>query len=120
MINSSVPGPGLWQYRFTRSNEIDGLWILQCHDAKTAVTSAPLSLTFEGELAAYEWIIRAFRLEEHSVNAYLRGEVNAEIAGPVVHEIYKLGEPEQESTLWFYGQFLGAHPLPVDANLLSF
>ena len=120
MINSSVPGPGLWQYRFTRSNEIYGLWILQCHYAKHAVTTAPLSLTFEGELAAYEWIIRAFRLEEHSVNAYLRGEVNADIAGPVVHEIYKLGEPKQESTLWFYGQFLGAHPLPVDANLLSF
>ena len=77
MINSSVPGPGLWEYRFTKSNEIEGLWILQCHDAKTAVTSAPLSLTFEGELAAYEWIIRVFKLEKHSVNEYLRGEVNA-------------------------------------------
>jgi hypothetical protein len=120
MINSSVPGPGLWEYRFTKSIEVEGLWILQCHDAKTAVTSAPLSLSFESELAAYEWIIRAFRLEKHSVNAYLRGEVNAEIAGPVVHEIFKLGEPDQESTLWFYGQFLGANPLPVDANLLSF
>ena len=120
MLNSSVPGPGLWEYRFTKSTLVVDLWILQCHDAKTAVTSAPLSLTFEGELAAYEWIIRVFKLEKHSVNAYLRGEVNAEIAGPVVHEIYKLGEPEQESTLWFYGQFLGAHPLPVDANLLSF
>jgi hypothetical protein len=120
MINSSVPGPGLWEYRFTKSNEVEGLWTLQCHDAKTAVTSAPLSLTFEGELAAYEWIIRVFKLEKHSVNAYLRGEVNAEIAGPVVHEIYKLGQPDQESTLWFYGQFLGANPLPVDAKLLSF
>ena len=120
MINASVPGPGLWQYRFTKSNDVEGLWILQCHDAKTAVTSAPLSLTFEGELAAYEWIIRASKLEKHSVNAYLRGEVNAEIAGPVVHEIYQLGEPDEESTLWFYGQFLGAHPLPVDASLLSF
>lgn len=120
MINSSVPGPGLWEYRFTKSNEVEGLWTLQCHDAKTAVTSAPLSLTFEGELAAYEWIIRVFKLEKHSVTAYLRGEVNAEIAGPVVHEIYRLGQPDQESTLWFYGQFLGANPLPVDAKLLSF
>lgn len=120
MINSSVPGPGLWEYRFTKSNDVEGLWVLQCHDAKTAVTSAPLSLTFDGELAAYEWIIRAFQLEKHSVNAYLRGEVNADIAGPVVHEIYKLGMPDEESTLWFYGQFLGAHPLPVDANLLTF
>lgn len=119
MINSSVPGPGLWEYRFTKSNDVEGLWILQCHDAKTAVTSAPLSLTFEGELAAYEWIVRVFKLQKHSVNSYLRGEVNAEIAGSVVHEIYKLGEPDQESTMWFYGQFLGAHPLPVDAKLLS-
>lgn len=120
MLNSSVPGPGLWEYRFTKSNEIEGLWILQCHDAKTAVTSAPLSLTFEGELAAYEWILRAFKLEKNSINAYLRGVVDAEIAGPVVREIYRLGKPDQESTLWFYGQFLGSHPLPVDAKLLSF
>lgn len=120
MLNESIPGPGLWEYRFTKSNDGEGLWTLQCHDAKTAVTSAPLSLIFTGELAAYEWIIRAFQLEKKSVNAYLRGEVDAEIAGPVVHEIYNLGSPDQESTLWFYGQFLGAHPLPVDANLLSY
>lgn len=120
MINSSVPGPGLWEYRFTKSSEVEGLWTLQCHDAKTAVTSAPLSLTFESELVAYEWIIRAFKLQQKSVNAYIRGEVNAEIAGPVVHEIYKLGEPDQASTLWFYGTYLGANPLPVDASLLSF
>lgn len=119
MLNSSVPGPGLWEYRFTKSLEVEGLWILQCHDAKTAVTSAPLSITFDGELAAYEWIIRVFKLEKKSVNAYIRGEVDAEIAGPVVYEIYNLGAPIEESTLWFYGQFLGAHPLPVDANLLN-
>jgi hypothetical protein len=118
-LNSSIPGPGLWEYRFTQSLLVEGLWTLQCHDAKTAVTSAPLLLTFAGELAAYEWIIRAFQLEKKSVNAYLRGEVAAEIAGPVVHEIYNLGVPIQESTLWFHGEFLGAHPLPVDANLLS-
>ena len=120
MLNTSVPGPGKWEYRFTKSTEVEGLWTLQCHDAKTAVTSAPLTLSFGGELAAYQWIIRAFKLEENSVNAHLRGLVSAEVAGPVLDEIYKLGLPDEDTTLWFYGQFLGAHPLPVDASLLSF
>jgi hypothetical protein len=114
----SVPGPGKWKFHFSKTSESDAMWILQCHDSATATTSAPLRLIFETAEEGPNWLFRAFRVAPEPVDSYLRGEVDSSIAGPIVHEIYALGQPDGESSPWFYGQYLEAHPLPVNAKLL--
>jgi hypothetical protein len=115
----SVPGPGKWKFSFSKDSESDTVWILQCHDSATATTSAPLRLTFEATEEGPDWLFRVFRVAPEPVDSYLRGEVESEIAGPIVHEIFALGQPDEGSSPWFYGQYLEAHPLPVNAKLLT-
>ena len=78
------------------------------------ICASPLKQPKEGP----DWLFRVFRVAPEPVDSYLRGEVEAAIAGPIVHEIYALGQPDGESSPWFYGQYLEAHPLPVNAKLL--